>query len=288
MRIAHLLLVHVMNNQLIRLVNRLQHENCHVFIHIDKKTPIEPFLVLEKDYNVTLIKNRVFVNWGGYSIVQATLNGFEEIIKSKTQYNTVNLLSGQDYPIKNINYIYDFYKQNASTAFIETRNVFNDWTEAIPRITKFHFPDDRLPGSVLLEMILGFILPKRKIPNSLIPVGRSQWFTLPMECVEYILNYINENSKVVDFFKYTWAPDELFFSTILFNSKYKETIVSNNLRYIDWATGTPSPKVLTIADAESLKNSKCLFARKFNEEFDSIILDFLDEMNNTVAIPSFL
>ncbi len=279
MQIAHLLLVHVMNDQLIRLVNSLQHENYHVFIHIDKKAPIEPFLQLEKNNKATLVKNRVFVNWGGYSIVQATLNGFEEIIAAKEHYDIVNLLSGQDYPIKNINYIYDFYKQNANTAFIETRNVFNDWTEAIPRITKYHFPDDRLPGSVIFEQVLGFILPKRKMPYSLIPVGRSQWFTLPIECVEYILNYINEHPKIISFFKYTWAPDELFFSTILFNSKHKEIIANNNLRYIDWAAGTPSPKVLTIAEAETLKKSECLFARKFIEDIDSSILDFLDEIN---------
>ena len=51
---------------------------------------------------------------------------------------------------------------------------------------------------------------------------------------------------------------------------------NNNLRLINWSEGLASPKTFTIADADELLRSDKLFARKFNQNVDSKILDLLD------------
>jgi hypothetical protein len=277
MKLAHLILAHVNPAQLDRLITRLEYGEAHFYIHLDRKTAIEPFLFLAKKKNVYFIKKREKVYWAGYSIVQATLNGLKEILASGN-YDYINLISGQDYPIKNTAYIHKYLSARPGKAFMHTLSVNEDWREAIPRIKKYHLINLRFFGKYKIEAILNKIMPDRKFPFSMVPVGRSQWFTLTPACAAYILKYMTKHPKYRWFFRLSWAPDEMIFHTILYNSSFRDTIVNDNLLYVDWSEGKPSPKLLTMEDAEPLKNSDKLFARKFNIDIDSKILDYLDNL----------
>lgn len=120
-------------------------------------------------------------------------------------------------------------------------------------------------------------MPARKMPANLTAVGRSQWMSLTIDSVEFILKYLHTNPGVVRFFKLTWAPDEMLFQTILYNSRFRGTMTHNNLRYIDWSEGKPSPKVLTMNDLEMIVASKALFARKFDMNLHPELLEQLDK-----------
>ena len=278
MKIAHLILCHSNPSQLERLVKRLLHNDAWIYIHLDNKAAIAPFLHLQELPNVIFVKKRVNVYWGGYSIIQATLNGFTEILASGLTFDYINLLSGQDYPIKSTATIHQFLANNPGKAFMHTLSVEHEWQEAIPRIAKYHLANVNFPGKYRVERLINAVMPKRKLPLALIPVGRSQWFTVTPTHIAYIVDYLSSNKQVVDFFKLSWAPDEMIFQTVLYNSIYKNDIINDNLRYIDWSAGGASPKVLTMADAAALKNSDKLFARKFNPDVDSAILDYLDKI----------
>jgi hypothetical protein len=71
-------------------------------------------------------------------------------------------------------------------------------------------------------------------------------------------------------------PDELFFQTIVLHSPFADTVVNDNLRYIDWSR-RPAPAILHAQDFPSLIGSGKLFARKFDANVDARILDMLDE-----------
>src|SRR5471030_465481 len=131
MKLAHLVLAHNEPRQLERLVNRLRHPGADIYIHLDKKTAIGPFEYLKNMENVFFIQNRVKVYWGSYNIVQATLNGFKEILQLGIEYEYVNLLSGQDYPLKPQSYIHDFLSQNPGVAFMNFLPFDPDWLEAL-------------------------------------------------------------------------------------------------------------------------------------------------------------
>lgn len=276
MKLAHLILAHSQPQQLNRLINALQHPDAAFYIHLDSKTDSAPFLKLIQGENIFFVRKRENVRWGAYSMVQATLNGFEEILAAGVAYDYVNLLSGQDYPLQNPEKIHQWLNDSYPQQFMEFLPVETEWQEAITRLTNYHFVHFNVPGKFTLEAWANRWLPARKMPNNWVAVGRSQWFTITLEAVKFLVKTLQENPRIVRFFKLTWGVDELIFQTILYNSPFQKAMVNDNLRYIDWSEGKSSPKTLTREDELSLLNSGKLFARKFNAEIDKTILDRLD------------
>lgn len=276
MVVAHFILVHNHPDQLCRLVNRLSYQDTVFFIHVDLKSNIKEFeLALANEPNVRFIQDRVDIQWATYSMVQATINGFKEIVSSGLNIDYVNLLSAQDYPIKSSKDFHTFLKDHPNKAFMHCLDVETEWTEAISRVKKYHFNHWRLPGKFKIQHLVNFIFPSRKMPEGLIPVGRSQWFTITLKHVVFLIKRLESSPKIVKFFSYTWAPDELIFQTLLYNSSFKEDVVRNNLRYIDWSEGNKNPKILTKEDFDSFMHSGKFFARKFTANDD--VLDMIDK-----------
>ncbi|RYU96857.1 beta-1,6-N-acetylglucosaminyltransferase [Emticicia agri] len=278
MKIAHLILTHANNSgQLKRLIESLAHPDADFYIHVDLKTDIEPLLPLASNH-VFFIQKRIKVYWGAYSIVQATVNSFNEILGSHEPYDYVNLLSGQDYPLKSAEFIHDFLAHQPGKAFMDALLIETEWQEALPRIRKYHFADFHFRGRYFFEKAVNLLTPRRKMPNGLVPVGRSQWFTMSLNHVSYIVEYLQKNPQIKRFFELTWGADEIIFQTILYNSSYREDIVNDNLRYIDWSEGKASPKTFTMQDFQVLLNSGKIFARKFSPQLSDELLDELDKV----------
>ncbi len=276
MRIAHLILTHKNPGQLARLVNALDHPSCDCFVHIDKKTPIEPFLPLGKNANVHFIKNRTPVYWAAYGTIQATINGFEEILP--LGYDYINVISGQDFPLKPAGEIYRYISDRKGTEFITCQSIEGEWKQAAARVRKYHLINYRIPGRFRLEKIINKLLPERKFPFDHHIVGRANWFTLSREAITYSLDFLKKHPELVRYYKLCWGADEFIFSTILYNSGFRERIVEN-LVYVDWTGRTDGhPRILGIEDLPRLKSTDKLFARKFDEQVDGIILDELEAL----------
>lgn len=274
--IAHFILAHAHPNQLSRLVNKLSYPNTVFFIHIDLKSNQEDFeIVLNKMDHVYFIKKRIDIQWATYSMVEATINGFKEIVDSGLNIDFVNLLSAQDYPIKSAASFHAYLQQNSGKAFMHCLDVETEWKEAILRVREYHFNHWNFPGKYRFQKLVNFLLPHRRMPDGLIPVGRSQWFTISLKHVVFLIKRVESAPKIVNFFRFTWAPDELIFQTLLYNSAFKEDIISNNLRYIDWSQGLKNPKLLTSLDFNEFMQSDKFFARKFNE--NDPVLDMIDQ-----------
>ncbi|MFD1257356.1 beta-1,6-N-acetylglucosaminyltransferase [Mucilaginibacter terrae] len=277
MKIAHLILAHNNPRQLEKLVRRLIYADDAVYIHLDKKAPIDQYTYLKSIGNVYFVTNRVKVTWGANSIVGATINGFQQIINTGIAYDYVNLLSGSDYPLQKPDQVHAFFSQNMGKVFMSYMPILDEWQEAIARITCYHFTDFSFTGRFILQRLVNKILPKRTMPNNLIPVGHSQWFTVPTPCIQYILDYWKQNANFRRFIKLTWGPDEFVFQTILYNSPYQDQMVNDNLRLIDWSAGGASPKTFTMADKEALLQSDKLFARKFDLDQHADIMMLIDQ-----------
>lgn len=274
--IAHFILAHAHPNQLFRLVSKLSYPNTVFFIHIDLKSNQEDFeIVLNKMDNVYFIRKRIDIQWATYSMVEATINGFKEIVDSGLNIDFVNLLSAQDYPIKSAASFHAYLQQNSGKAFMHCLDVETEWKEAILRVREYHFNHWNFPGKYRFQKLVNFLLPHRRMPDGLIPVGRSQWFTISLKHVVFLIKRVESAPKIVKFFRFTWAPDELIFQTLLYNSAFKEDIISNNLRYIDWSQGLKNPKLLTSLDFNEFMQSDKFFARKFNE--NDPVLDMIDQ-----------
>jgi hypothetical protein len=277
MKIAHLILAHAAPAQLQKLIGALEDGNAHCFVHLDRKADLNSFPFLRNRAQVTLVPGRVDVGWGAYSIVEATIRGFKAIAGSGVDFGYVNLLSGADYPLQSPSEINDFFARNTGKNFMEYYPVYNEWAEAIPRLSQYHLTNYNFPGKYAVQKYINRLLPTRKMPARLEPVGRSQWMSLTVDAVGYILEYLDKHPEVVRFFKLTWAPDEIIFQTILYNSPFRSTLVNDNLRYIDWSKGQASPKVLTEEDLGPMSASCKLFARKFDLDRFPAVIEKLDK-----------
>lgn len=100
---------------------------------------------------------------------------------------------------------------------------------------------------------------------------------LSPEAAMYVVDTVEADKKLMYFFSLTWGSDEFVFQTMLMNSTFKDKVINNNYRYIDWSGGGANPKVFGIEDAEAITNSKLFFARKFDLKNKPEILDYIDE-----------
>lgn len=280
-KIAHLILAHNNPVQLARLISKLQHPDATFYLHLDAKADIAQFSDLLKTPQVYFIQRRIKVYWGSYSIVQATINSFVEILAANKGYHFINLLSGNDYPIKSTAHIHEFFDRHPNNIFMEYLTEDSGWWQSIKtRVTRYHLTDFHFPGSYMAQTFINKILPQRTPPKGLTLVGRSQWLTITAQSAQYVVDYLREHPAVKKFFRLSWGADETAIQTILFNSPFKHQIINNNYRYIDWSEQKASPKTLTMADAGKLSTSDCLFARKFDLVTEPAIINYLDSTFN--------
>ena len=298
MRIAYIILAHNSPEQLVRLIFKLNTDDVSFFIHIDKKTDktiySQIFNQLNKLPNVFFVK-RYNSYWGSFNLVKATLEAINLIGKTGLEFDYVIFLSGQDYLIKTNAYIKRFLQEKQGKEFIEYFPLpDNQWKEGgLIRIEYWHIywndqyfciPEKQEFKSPIVSLLYSFlILPlvkKRKLPEGFAIYGGSQFWCLTGECIKWINIFVKQNPKFVKRFNYTYCTDEIFFQTLILNSPFKDKVVNDNLKYIDWGGDINAyhPIILEKKDFEKIRQSEKLFARKFDQSKDSDILDMIDKM----------
>lgn len=270
MKMAIAIQCHANSNQINKLIEFFFDEDIDVYIHIDKKSNIKNEIIVKE--NVYFVDNNKDVQWGQFSQVEATLELFSKISDSNNKYDYIHLISGQDYPIKTIKEFKKFFSDNNKQYIRYTKlptcnlsRMGKDRYEVYYPSWLIDRPSKHFKRYVRLfyrEFILFTKIFKRKIDFIDDIYYGSQWFSITGECLTYILNYIKNNKKYVEFFKNSIYSDEMFFQTIIINSNFDWHIEDNNLRYIDWSEKQGSPKTLDVNDIDKALISNCFFARK--------------------------
>jgi hypothetical protein len=281
MRVAHIILTHKNPVQLARLIKTMQHPQFDFYVHADTKLSDDDLKKIKEIPNVTMIKARIECNWGGFTLLKAIFSSLSEVLASGVRYDFVNLLSGQDYPICTPQKIYDFLEQKQGKNFISFDQSHDSewWKTAANRYERYHFTDLKFKGRFFLERILNMITPARKFPeySALYGGNKSTWWTISADCAIYLNKKFNESPKLHTFLQYCWGTDEFVIPTFIMNSAFKDHVINDNMRYIDWSEGKASPKLFDLSDFEKISSSDMLFARKFDTEYNEAILDKIDE-----------
>ncbi len=280
MRIAFLIMAHKAPEQIEKLINRLNHPDFEFYIHLDAKINMDDFDYLGQKEGVYFTKTRIHVSWAAFSFTTSIYKCMEEILSVNQKYDFINVLSGQDYPIKSTEGIHRYFTEHKENNFISFEEKGSEWWgHAIGRITNYHFINYKFPGRYRIQFLVNFIMPKRKFPLPYVLYGgpRASWFTISTKCAAYVVQVMNDNPKLRRFCNFTWGSDEFLFQTIIMNSGFAYTVLNDVVNYIDWSGGGANPKILKVEDYESLMNSDKLFARKFDVKVDSVILDMLDK-----------
>jgi hypothetical protein len=115
---------------------------------------------------------------------------------------------------------------------------------------------------------------KRRLPDGVTFYAGSQfWCLSPKHCL-YVLGVANKWSSL---FQRSLIPDELFFQTILMNSKFFAELINEQGTHTRWEKNAASPSLLRIKDLPELMRSPSYFARKFDLDQDQQIMDVLDQ-----------
>ncbi len=279
MRMAHIIMAYKDPPQIERLIKKLSHPSFDFYIHVDTKFDIAPFEYLANMEQVYMIKNRSKVRWAGFSFTKAVLDCMDEVLGLNRGYDFINELSGQDYPIVSTQSFYNFFEQRPGKNFFAIEKFGTDWWKhAASRIEKYHFTDFDFKGRYKLQSVVNSILPRRKFPLNYVLYGgnRATWWTINTETARYVIDFVKNTPQISRFARFTWAPDEFLIATIIMNSQFKDSMVQESYRYVDWSQGGANPKILTVADFDAMKNSNMLLARKFDIKTDTAILDMLD------------
>lgn len=285
---AYLLMIHEQNKQLIDLLEVLDDNRNDIYIHVDKKCKNFNFNTCQQHikFSNLYFTKRYKIVWAGHSIVDAEINLLKEAIKKKYIY--FHLLSGSDLPIKSQDYIHNWFKEHMGMELVHF-GTKEYQTNIKSRYSVYHMFQEKLGRyqsnriyRKLDEYVL-LIQKKLKIDrtkkNSINIYGGSNWFSITNELAEYVVSHINMYKGL---FRFTQICDEMYLQTMVMDShfRYKLYIGGCNddyhqsMRYIDWARGkNGGPHTFTIEDYNSLIKSEYLFARKFNERIDSLIID---------------
>jgi hypothetical protein len=270
--IAYFILVHRFPDQFKRLFKALYHPENHYLIHLDKKASIEIYDDIKDfltDFPSTYILESENVVWGGYSMVQAELNGMNYLLKLNLEWDFFINLSGQDYPLKSQKIIREYLTKNKGNNFLKIADQLAVRPETMNRIEN-HFT----------ETADGFsdITYKRAYLKDVVPYIGGQWMILTRQCCEFICNS-GEAKKFEDYYKNTLIADESFFQTVLMNTSFDGVLINDDKRAIIWIPDGDiklRPKTFTEDDVKFLLEGDNLFARKFDDNIDANIIDNME------------
>lgn len=291
--IAYFILVHRYPDQFKRLFQAIYDPGNIYLIHVDKRAGKE----LRDEVgdflggfsNTSMMKSQDVV-WGGYSMVDVELRGMKELLRIDKKWDHFINLSGQDFPLKSQRGIKGFLDKNPDSNFMLMLNQRLERPITMNRIENYFVESKNgFSGAPI----------KRKYLEGVVPYIGGQWKILTRSCC----NFICTSPKVAKFRKFysnTLIADEGFFQTVLMNTNFPGRIVNDDKRAIIWVPdlGTKlkkriiavkdtkaliasgkiklRPKSFTVKDFSFLMRSTSLFARKFDQTIDGVILDKLE------------
>jgi hypothetical protein len=291
MNIAFLYFVY--NNPIIikRTISRLNSDKCKFIIHVDRKADITQFNEICGE-NIFFCKNRIAVHWGEFSGIKAIISLVREGLKICKEFDYFVLLSGSEYPIKSREYIFNYFEKNTPSEFISMIKMPNmEAGKPISRINEIRIQSEMPVKRFAFRILSKIGFAKRNYKehlNELEPYAGNTWWALTNDACRYILEFISKNEQYCKYFENTFAPEEMFFHTILGNSKFK-TKIKRNIMYEDWSNRGSHPKMINdyhveyfinnknVITSDYFGNGENIFARKFSN-LNMNLLEKIDQM----------
>lgn len=286
---AYLILAHKNFNQLRKLIEMLDYERNDIFVHVDAKAKdfdASQWKSVARRSKLIFLPERIPVNWGGVSIMRSEIALLKAAVKEDS-YDYYHLLSGMDLPIKSQEDIHSFFDAHKGKEFLNLWEFKKSTLSRFRYFTIFPEGEGRFRTRIInhifkgLQMAVGF-----RINRDVDFHFGSQWFSITDELARYVVESEAWLEKV---FRRTSTCDEIFLPTLVCNSKFKERLFVktpvksqkevnlSNMRFIDWTRGESirHPWTFRASDLELLESVPHMWARKFDENVDSEIIDTL-------------
>jgi hypothetical protein len=265
--VGHIILAHDNLHRVEQVAQHMANADMPVIIHIDIKTPDDYFETLctafQKQPLVRFAK-RQNTEWGGMSLVKASLNCAEMMLREFPNIGHVMLNSGSCIPTRPMSELSEYLNTHQGTDFIESVSIENeDWVQdglGVERF-KFYFPFSWKKQRMLFDFATWLqrkLQVNRKRPNNLIPHLGSQWWCLTRRTLEQII-HDPIKPKYDKFFSKSWIPDESYFQSLA--RIHSERLESRSLT---WSKFDADGKPFLLYDdhLDIIGHSKQFMARK--------------------------
>jgi hypothetical protein len=296
MSLAIHILAHKQPTQVERLIAAVLRPENLIVLHLDRRASSDLHSLGQKfaaaHSNVLLQRPREVI-WFGWQGLHAQLEAMAIALKHFAGWTHLITLSGADFPLQPIEITAAQLAQKPATSFVSWFNPSQQklWCDAKQRVERFHLASPRLQR-VLQIPLLGrklrslfgwnnYPLPwvpgiRRRYPAGMPYLGGSNWCVLARPACEWL----TRDRKAVSFANWirnVGNPDEMYFQSTLCGGIYDGVVENGSGHFIEFSPDSASPRVFTREDFDRLLASGKPFARKFDENFDPVILDRLEE-----------
>ena len=268
MKLAYVITAHKNPRQLRRLLHAIYVPGNTYVLHVDRKA-LSTVHAAAGDFakshpNCKVIPPESII-WGSWRLAHAQMRAVREALRISQEWEYCLNLTAQDYPLRTHEQVAAALEQSPGRNYLETLR-FAEASEG-PRKRLEHW---WIPWRGQMKKLWR----RGRQPEFEVFWG-SNYFALTREACG-LLSDSAIAKRMIKTFRFSLCADELVFQNILMHSPLKDTVVSKTFRKLVWA-GESHPKTFTIIDKDELLASDAFFARKFDDEVDSAILDALDE-----------
>ena len=280
---AYLIMAHNNFEQLQLLIKLLDDPRNDIYLHIDRKAKAAAPKI-ETRYSQLTVIDPICVTWGGHSQIECEMNLFKAAASGHYMY--YHLISGLDLPLKTQNEIHAFFQSHKGKNFIKFDKNANEAGSFRARTQYFHFFQNIAGRSNCiwaqnLRKVKNLLVYAQKLfhieRKEFFPLWKgANWVSITDDMVQYIISC---DKLIKKQFYYSVCADEIFLQSVAMYSPYRDTIVNNYYREIDWNRG--NPYTFRKEDISELLKSSAVFARKFDESVDKeaiyCLVDYINE-----------
>lgn len=278
-RHAYLIMAHNNWTQLQTLLSLLDDPRNDIYLHIDKKAKDFSADLVHTEHSRLILTDRIGVYWGGHSQIQCELLLLKAALPGNYRY--YHLLSGVDLPLKTQDEIHNFFREQDGTEFLEFHEAACEDKGLFDFRCCYYHPLQNYAGSsrklfhrILRKADWGIMNLQKwlhwKRPE-IVPLYKgANWFSITHELASYV---VSRKKLIQKQFFHSWCADEVFLHSVAMASPYRNRIVNNYLRAIDWERG--DPYTYRAEDVPALLASDAFWGRKFNEKVDQEAIDLV-------------
>lgn len=209
--LAYIITIHKELDMFIKLFRAVYMPQNIYCVHIDEKSPKDYKVAVQTLVscfgNVFIASKRETVVYAGFSRLQADINCMHDLIRSKTQWNYVINLCGQDFPIKTNKELVRYIKTKWNGKNITPGIVQPPHMKHRTHVSYYEY----------VHAGKSYVYPTKKVksepPHNLTIYFGSAYYVLTRKFVEFALT--DERAKdLLKWSRDTYSPDEHFWVTL--------------------------------------------------------------------------
>lgn len=294
-----------------------------ILVHHDQfRTKLDPLTIAEAAPGARVLTSPAPLSWGDFSVVDMHWRCFDWALHH-VDFDWLVLLSEQDYPVRSLPETEAFLRKSDADIFMDayTVDATATWPRALGYY-RYFYSYSALPGAAgvhrlpvpwapafrqFRQRMVNRInrRPRRLIRAETYPDGMptrfgirrrstpfagsfacwvaKAWFALSRDAVTQVVSFTQTHPEYGRYYRRTIVPEESATASIMMNLPALR-VVAKDLHFERWSNPySGHPDVLGRDDVDEIMSSGAAFARKFDLQVDSEVLDVLDAVRGRAS-----